>query len=145
MAKTGTQKPSTARAPTTIDKQIGARLRVLRHAAGLSQTELANVGGITFQQVQKYENGVNRLSSGRLHQFAAALGTTPAYLIGGTVQKPANTIIERMLAHHHGHKLAAAFLSIADVKVQADIALFVFNYAEALDRKAFREAKKGVR
>ena len=61
------------RRATAEDVAIGQKVRALRLDRGLSQGELAGRIGITFQQVQKYENGVNRVSSGRLLRIAAAL------------------------------------------------------------------------
>ncbi len=52
------------------DAEIAKRLRALRLQRGLSQTELGDVIGVTFQQVQKYERGTNRISAGRLHRIA---------------------------------------------------------------------------
>lgn len=59
--------------PHFIDVQVGKRLREFREAQGLSQTDLASALGITFQQVQKYENGHNRISASRLHAAACFL------------------------------------------------------------------------
>jgi len=56
------------------DAYVGQRLRELRGSAGLSQEELAKAVGVTFQQVQKYESGGNRIAAGRLFQFSVALG-----------------------------------------------------------------------
>ncbi len=56
------------------DTVIGSKLRQLRNIKGISQSVLASEAGITFQQVQKYEKGVNRISAGRLHDFANILG-----------------------------------------------------------------------
>src|SRR3954462_12402063 len=67
--------------PDQIDRVVGQRLRKIRQAAGMSQSALGQAGGITFQQVQKYENGMNRISVGRLLQLAKALGTTTAVLL----------------------------------------------------------------
>ena len=66
-------QPVTAKSPTDIDREGGKRLRALREEAGMSQTALAERAGITFQQVQKYENGANRVSISRLIQFCEAL------------------------------------------------------------------------
>lgn len=55
---------------TSRDVEVGRRVRVLRLQQRLSQTELANHLGVSFQQVQKYENGTNRISAGRLEQIA---------------------------------------------------------------------------
>jgi transcriptional regulator with XRE-family HTH domain len=59
---------------TNIDKSIGARIRMYRKALGLSQTDLAKEIGITFQQVQKYESGANRVAASRLWDISDALG-----------------------------------------------------------------------
>jgi transcriptional regulator with XRE-family HTH domain len=62
------------RGPDAVDKLVGRNIRVLRLAKGLSQTELADELGVTFQQVQKYEKGTNRVGSGRLLKISAILG-----------------------------------------------------------------------
>jgi len=67
------------RSPNATDIHIGKRLRMMRLSRGLNQTELAKPFGITFQQVQKYENGRNRIGAGRLQEFANLLGVTPAF------------------------------------------------------------------
>src|SRR3954464_3319426 len=62
------------RRATAEDVAIGQKVRALRFDRGLSQSELASQVGVTFQQVQKYENGANRISAGRLALIARALG-----------------------------------------------------------------------
>jgi len=57
-----------------VDKHIGDRIRAFRHDRGVTQQELARALGISYQQVQKYENGANRVSAGRLYVIATALG-----------------------------------------------------------------------
>lgn len=59
--------------PNAVDVHVGNRLRVRRMLAGLTQEELAAAAGITFQQVQKYEKGANRISASRLYAFANVL------------------------------------------------------------------------
>jgi transcriptional regulator with XRE-family HTH domain len=61
------------------DAEIGQRVRALRVQRGLSQTELGNLISVTFQQVQKYEKGANRISAGRLQRIAEVLGVPVAY------------------------------------------------------------------
>ena len=71
----GVKAPArTVKSPTDIDREVGKRLRALREEAGISQTALGDGSGITFQQVQKYENGANRVSVSRLIQFCDVLG-----------------------------------------------------------------------
>src|SRR3954469_17921493 len=67
--------------PDQVDRVVGHRLRKLREDVGLRQGALGREGGITFQQVQKYENGITLISVGRLVQLAKALGTTTAVLL----------------------------------------------------------------
>lgn len=62
-----------------IDIEIGRRLRQARVAAGLTQTELGIHLGISFQQIQKYEKGRNRIGGGRLYKIARALGVKITY------------------------------------------------------------------
>jgi transcriptional regulator with XRE-family HTH domain len=64
------------------DLEIGQRIRAQRKLKKMSQTDLANKIGVTFQQVQKYENGSNRVGGGRLHAIATALGVAPSFLFG---------------------------------------------------------------
>ncbi|MEA2879085.1 MAG: hypothetical protein QOF14_4281 [Hyphomicrobiales bacterium] len=60
--------------PDPVDIEVGHRIRIERLSRGLSQTALANQLGVTFQQVQKYEKGVNRVGAGRLTKIAEVLG-----------------------------------------------------------------------
>jgi len=61
-------------APDEIDILVGQRLRELRTLAGLSQTQIGDSTGLSFQQIQKYERGVNRISASKLYSLAAFLG-----------------------------------------------------------------------
>jgi transcriptional regulator with XRE-family HTH domain len=69
--------------PTRVDKHVSERLRDRRKKLGLTQEELAERVGVTFQQFQKYENGANRISAGRLFQLAVALDTGIPYFYEG--------------------------------------------------------------
>jgi transcriptional regulator with XRE-family HTH domain len=62
-----------------IDTAVGSRIRRRRTALRLSQTTLGQMAGVTFQQVQKYENGTNRVSASRLVMIGRALGVSTAY------------------------------------------------------------------
>jgi transcriptional regulator with XRE-family HTH domain len=66
-----------------IDALVGRRVRELRLQLGLTQTQLANAIGFTFQQVQKYERGSNRISASKLWLIADRLGVSPASLLTG--------------------------------------------------------------
>lgn len=74
MAGSSKPKGATNRISTLYDREIGKQIRHLRMAADISQSELGRVLGVSFQQVQKYESGTNRLSAGALFQVATLFG-----------------------------------------------------------------------
>jgi transcriptional regulator with XRE-family HTH domain len=82
------------RSPMPVDAVVGQNIRTTRLAAGMSQGELGKACGITFQQIQKYENGSNRVGSSRLMQIAEALKVPPATLLPSS-QKHAVTSKQR--------------------------------------------------
>ena len=69
--------------PDPVDVEVGHRIRIERLARGLSQTALANQLGVTFQQVQKYEKGVNRVGAARLQSIATALDVPVTFFYDG--------------------------------------------------------------
>lgn len=69
------------RSPKDIDIQVGSNIRTLRKKLGLSLIELAEILDLSYQQLQKYEIGANRISTGTLVQLAEALNVSPGYLI----------------------------------------------------------------
>ncbi len=71
------------RTATEVDAFVGAQLKVLRKAAKLTQTDLANKVGVTFQQVQKYERGSNRIGASRLWAFCIAFDVKPGRFFEG--------------------------------------------------------------
>jgi len=99
--------------PDPIDIAVGGRVRTRRRATGLSQTQLAEALGITFQQVQKYERGANRVSASMLVKIAARLETTVAALVGEDgASGPTATTGKR--GKSPGDEMAAAFSRIAN-------------------------------
>ena len=70
------------KSPDSVDVEVGRMIRVQRLARGLTLSELATEIGVTFQQVQKYENGANRVSMGRLTRIGRALEVDVTYLLG---------------------------------------------------------------
>jgi len=69
--------------PRPVDLYVGSRIRMRRNLLGISQTELGNRIGVTFQQVQKYEKGVNRIGTSRLIRICEVLQTAPEWLFEG--------------------------------------------------------------
>lgn len=74
--------------PKPVDVHVGQRLRLRRSLVGMSQERLAELLGITYQQVQKYERGTNRIGSSRLHEIARALGVPVAWFFDGMAAPP---------------------------------------------------------
>ena len=72
----------TPKKPDPVDVEVGQRIRIQRLQSGLSQTSLAEQLGVTFQQVQKYEKGVNRVGAGRLTKIAKVLGVPVSTFFG---------------------------------------------------------------
>src|SRR5262245_13157140 len=75
-------KPKT-KAPNAIDVHVGSRMRMRRMMLGMTQQKLAGAFGLTFQQVQKYEKGMNRMGSSRLQQAAHVLGVDVPFFFEG--------------------------------------------------------------
>lgn len=82
-----------ARGPDKVDIHVGNRLRTMRTLAGMSQTALGDKIGITFQQIQKYESGANRISASRLWNFAMAFGVQVSSFFEGLDGTPTETPI----------------------------------------------------
>jgi transcriptional regulator with XRE-family HTH domain len=124
------------RGVTPVDFHVGQKIHTRRNLLGLSQTELANAAGITFQQVQKYEKGVNRVGAGRLQQFSDALGVPPSYFFEGApaVGKKQPVPREGELSEHsivsflgtrEGAALVRAFMAIKQKLIRQNIIAFI--------------------
>jgi transcriptional regulator with XRE-family HTH domain len=83
MAKPFANKLPPTKAPQPVDVYVGSRIRMQRQRLGLSQTELGEAVGITFQQIQKYEKGANRVGSSRLQQIANFLQVSVNFFFEG--------------------------------------------------------------
>jgi len=83
MAKSSTKPgPGRSRAQD-VDRHVGARMRERRIMLGLTQQQMAELIGVTYQQAHKYEKGINRVASGRLYNIAQALGVDVGYFFEG--------------------------------------------------------------
>jgi transcriptional regulator with XRE-family HTH domain len=108
-----------AKAPNITDQHVGARVRMRRLQLGMSQTVLADALELTFQQVQKYEKGVNRMGASRLQQAGDILGVAVPFFFEGAAggyQGNANallpTYIDDFVASEDGLRLAKAFMRV---------------------------------
>ena len=103
--------------PNPIDIHVGSRMRMRRMALGMSQEKLATGLGLTFQQVQKYEKGANRMGSSRLQQAADVLGVAAAFFFEGAGggpygSAPSPAYIDDFVASKEGLRLAKAFMRL---------------------------------
>ncbi|HEV7875013.1 MAG TPA: helix-turn-helix transcriptional regulator [Enterovirga sp.] len=118
------------KAPNQIDRHVGGRVRMRRMMIKMSQEKLGEALGLTFQQVQKYEKGTNRIGASRLQQIAGVLGVPVDYFFSGAPQGDAPTEgfaeqaapgYEADLLTADGLKLLRAFHGIKDQKVRRRI------------------------
>jgi transcriptional regulator with XRE-family HTH domain len=124
------------KAATAVDAHVGQKIRARRILLGMSQTDVADALGITFQQIQKYEKGANRVGASRLQQISDALGVSPFYFFEGapTVGKklPApnegelseNAIVS-FLGTREGAALVRGFLAIQQKPIRRAIIDFI--------------------
>lgn len=110
------------RKPNPIDIHVGSRVRMRRKLLGVSQEKLAEALGLTFQQVQKYERGVNRVSASKLYETSSFLGVDVSYFFDGLAGRdPANGFAEsetdrfthEFLMTSEGVELASLFPQLA--------------------------------
>jgi len=118
-----------------IDIDVGSRIRGRRKLLGMSQSALADGLGITFQQIQKYEKGTNRVGSSRLQHIATILGTTPSALFGEEIKGVPSTIpgleaIDDLLSSSEGLALNKAFVGIKDPAVRRSVVNLVKALAD---------------
>ena len=124
------------RAANAIDRKIGQRVRSRRLEIGMSQERLAELLGITFQQVQKYEKGVNRIAASRLFDIAGALHQPVARFFEGLGSRAAGAAesrqntIDDALATPEGAQLMAVFASIRSQRVRRKVLELVRTLAE---------------
>jgi transcriptional regulator with XRE-family HTH domain len=134
------------RAVSTVDLQIGLRLRARRREIGLSQEGLAERLGLTFQQVQKYEKGVNRVAAARLLAIAGALDVPVQYFYEGLeLDEPSGgssaARILTALSDYEAQTLILAFAGVPDPKVRRHIVALVTSLSVE-DQEPISQAHK---
>jgi transcriptional regulator with XRE-family HTH domain len=116
-----------SRSPNLTDVAVGERIRTFRKVANLTQTELADQIGVTFQQLQKYEKGTNRVGAGRLMHIARALDVPITAFFDGLARPPdkrrgvMTARLAELSALPAAPKLLAAFSKISDDVLEADV------------------------
>lgn len=111
--------------PNPVDRHVGLCIRVRRRELGMTQGQLAEAIGLTFQQVQKYERAANRISASKLWEVARVLKTTVAYFYEGlghpaqpTEPTPTRQAIDTLLLTPEGMELAETFPRIRHPRVR---------------------------
>jgi transcriptional regulator with XRE-family HTH domain len=124
------------RRPSAIDVAVGRNVRIWRMAKGLSQAQLANRLGITFQQVQKYEAGGNRIPTGRLVKTATILRVPIAALFQGTdaAEPSESASFLALVSDRRSFRLAHAFAAIKHSKFRESLVNMVEKIAASVPR-----------
>ncbi len=132
--------------PNPIDRHVGSRVRMRRVMLGMSQEKLGESLGLTFQQVQKYEKGTNRIGASRLQQISRTLDVPPAFFFegapmldavpreeaapAGVAEDSSPSYVSDFLSTSEGLHLNMAFARIQDPKVRKRIIDLVIALAE---------------
>jgi transcriptional regulator with XRE-family HTH domain len=120
-------KPKRRRSIGATDDYVGARIRERRIVLGLSQQQLAELIGVTYQQTHKYERGLNRVSAGRLFEIASVLSVPVGYFFEGIGEEGARQVTqrERMMM-----EIARNFAGITDERHQEAVSKLARALAE---------------
>jgi len=130
-----------------VDVLVGHNIRLWRLQRGLSQAELGRRIGLTFQQIQKYEKGANRVGAGRLTQLADALEVSISSLFDGrpAAARGSETLSPAaLLSQPHSLRLAQAFDRIADKKQRGALLQLVESVGESTARATSARAKRSA-
>jgi transcriptional regulator with XRE-family HTH domain len=122
-----------------VDHFVGGRIRSRRLLIGMSQEKLAAALGLTFQQIQKYEKGTNRIGAGRLLQIARILGVTTEYFFegapglegdgGSSADGGGVRNLQQLFETKDGIALAQAYLAIPDPQIRRTVVELVAHLA----------------
>ncbi|WP_132256513.1 helix-turn-helix domain-containing protein [Methylobacterium segetis] len=111
---------------TDVDRLVGLRITALRKARGMSQTALGTAVGVTFQQVQKYEKGQNRVGAGRLREIARLLEVpVSAFFEESDAAGQAQEDVFGFLSAHGAIELLRAYAAIRDDQLRRDVLAIV--------------------
>jgi len=138
LEETETEERGSRRA-NPIDVHVGGRVRLRRMLLGMSQEKLGEHLGLTFQQIQKYEKGINRIGASRLFDLAQVLGVPVQFFydelaVGGAAgagfgERPAESYAAEFLGSREGLELNKAFARITDPRVRRSIVDLVRAFA----------------
>ena len=134
-----TEERGSSRRANPVDVHVGARVRLRRMLLGMSQEKLGEHLGLTFQQIQKYEKGINRIGASRLFDLSQVLGVPVQFFYeelavggaaaGGFGERPAESYAVEFLGSREGLELNKAFARITDPRVRRSIVDLVRAFA----------------
>lgn len=130
--------------PDPIDRHVGSRVRMQRVLLKMSQEKLGEALGLTFQQVQKYEKGTNRIGASRLQQIAKTLNVPPSFFFegaptaassnaGGFAEESSSQYVVDFLSTAEGLHLNRSFARIKDPKVRKRVIDLIATLADQED------------
>jgi transcriptional regulator with XRE-family HTH domain len=136
-----------ARGAGPVDKSVGQRVRMRRITMQMSQTELAERVGITFQQIQKYEKGTNRIGASRLHRMSQVLEVPIAFFFEDVPAQKGRSgadpglpdYLVELMGTSQGQRLVKGFARISDNEIRGNVVELVESIAQNL---AVPEKKK---
>ena len=137
----------TAKSPNPTDKHVGKRVRMRRKMLSMSQTKLGTALGLTFQQVQKYEKGTNRVGAGRLTQIARGLKIPVNTFFEGhdhiekTAQQGGVSPLS-LITNPHAFRLLQAYSTLTDEELRRSIVELVERVAERTGSHAPRRERR---
>ena len=121
----------TARSPTDVDRSIGQRVRLARQMAKISQQKLGDITGVTYQQIQKYEKGTDRIGAGRLYQVALATDQPITFFFKFNDARAADdTEREDLLADPGIQRVIVAAAAIRSSALLANLAQIAQTFAD---------------
>jgi len=132
-----------SKTPDPIDKYVGSRIRMRRIMLGMSQEKLGDALGLTFQQIQKYEKGTNRVGASRLQQIADVLQVHVSFMFEGAPgaggcagmhEAASPAYVSDFLATSDGLALTKAFTRLKDAKLRRSIVDLVEQIAAREER-----------
>ncbi|NKL33268.1 helix-turn-helix domain-containing protein [Rhizobium leguminosarum bv. viciae] len=123
-----------AKSPNSIDVYVGNRVRVRRKTLGMTQNGLAELLGITFQQIQKYEKGTNRIGASRLQRISEILRVPVGFFFENGGSGPSDTATSELnsfLSSKEGLALNKAFIAIEDPNIRQKLVALAKSLAVA--------------
>lgn len=145
MQKTAKQRTETQRTAKMVDVQVGARVRAHRRLLGMTQSDLGAALGVSFQQIQKYEKGTNRIGASRLHDIASVLRIPVSVLFDGNASHESltrnagkrtgrrNIEPADITLSDDGLALARSFVRISDPRIRRRVVRLVEELSKAGD------------